>query len=189
MLRNEMLSLPANWEAILEQMMLTQLAGIKRERIYICSPCRSDTVAGAVHNMKAARIYMFYAYIHFPGIPKAPHAYLPVLLDDNSVEERALALFFGLKLLEDCSKMYVCGDKLSEGMFDEITEALIRGIPVQVFNRRVFELLREGLAMNDIDAEHTHYEEDHLHFALAMGADELAPYWKEDHDAKLLPTG
>ena len=190
MLRNEMLSLPVNWEAILEHMMLTQPAGFKRESAYICSPCRADTAKDVIRNMKAARIYMFYAYIHLPGVPKAPHAYLPVLLDDNFEDDRALALRFGAELLADCKKMYVCGDRLSEGMYDEIKAAVKRKIQVQVFNYSAYYDLIPRLANDCISMQCVQHEDGHPHFALSMGADELAAYWEEGgSNAKLLPTG
>ena len=94
-----------------------------------------------------------------------------------------MAMRFGSKLLIACNKMYVCGDRLSEGMYGEIIEAIDHYIPVQVFNRKVFDDLREYLVIRDIDPEDLHYEDGHLHFALAMGADELAPYWEVDHHA------
>jgi len=184
-----MLSLPTNWEAILEQMMLTRPDGVKRELVYICSPCRADTAKGVFRNMKAARVYMFYAYIHLPGVPTAPHAYLPILLNDNSEKERALALRFGQQILTTCDKMLVCGDRLSEGMYGEIKAAIKRKIPIQVFNNSVHLELSVCLIRDRIGTDRVQYEAGQLHFALSMGASELAPYWEEGHDEKLLPTG
>jgi hypothetical protein len=178
-----MLSLPESWEAILEEEMLKRPIGFRCERIYICSPCRADTAKGVIRNMKAARVYMFYAYIHFAGVPKAPHAYLPVLLSDNYEDERDLALRFGARFLKSCDKLFVCGDRLSSGMYGEITEAINLGVPVQVFNRQVYDELRANLEQNGIDTEAVWHEDDNQHFTLSWGANELAPYWEDDHNA------
>ena len=183
MLRNEMLSLPTNWEAILEQMMLTQPADAKRERVYICSPCRSDSAKGMLRNMKAARIYTFYAYIHFSGVPLAPHAYLPILLSDRDADERALALSLGLRFIENCGKLFVCGDRLSLGMYGEIEEAAKRRIPVLVFNWQVYEGVQAFFAHEGITAGAAQFDDIGMHPALMWGADKLAPFWEEDHDA------
>ena len=187
MLRDDKLSLPENWEAVLELTMLQRPIGIKLARTYICSPCRADTHHGVIHNMKAARIYMFYAYIHFQGVPRAPHAYLPILLNDNFEDERNIALHFGTRLLMDCDLMLVCGNRLSEGMYGEAKKAVGRGIPVKVFNEQVYSELCTRLALDGIDPEYPLHENGRLHHALAMGADELAPYWGEDEADKPQP--
>ena len=179
MLRNDMLSLPDNWEKILEQMMLRRPIGIRCERMYICSPCRAGTPDGVIRNMMAARVYMFYTYQYFPGVPKAPHAYLPVLLSDSYEDDRRLALSFGSEFLRQCDKLFVCGDRLSEGMYGEITNAAEHSIPILVFNREVFCELRERFICDGLDPETIHYDSGELHFALIWGADTLAPYWEE----------
>jgi hypothetical protein len=180
MLRNDMLSLPGNWEAVLEQMMLNPPGGGGSKRIYICSPCRAGSADGVIRNMKAARIYMLYACIHFAGMPRAPHAYLPALLNDNIESERALALRLGIQLLKGCSLMLVCGGRLSDGMLGEIKAAIDLGIPIEVFNKEVYGCIRERLERARLDLPLITYNEGHPHFALAMGADALAPYWEEE---------
>jgi len=177
--KDEKLSLPQNWEAILEQMMLKEPIGNRCERVYICSPCRAETPDGVIRNMKAARVYMFYAFQYFPGVPKAPHAYLPVLLNDNYEEERTLALLFGRLFLKGCALLLVCGDRLSAGMYGEIKAAVKLGIPIQVFNRKVYDELRERFTRDGMNQDYAQYDAGHLHFALSWGADELAPYWQE----------
>ena len=122
---------------------------------------------------------MFYAYIHFSCVPKAPHAYMPVLLNDNNEHERILALMFGKQLLKNCDKLIVCGDRLSEGMYGEIKAAVKLGIPIQVFNRKVYDELRERFTRDGMNQDYAQYDAGHLHFALSWGADELAPYWQE----------
>lgn len=178
MIKDEKLSLPDNWEAVLELMMLKRPVDSKCERIYICSPCRAETSDGVIRNMKAARIYMFYAYTHFACVPIAPHAYVPILLSDISKDERELALWFGKEALIGCDKLFICGNRLTDGMFDEIERALITGIDVTVFHQKVYDELRERIYLDDATSRYLRFDAGHLHFALAWGADELAPYWE-----------
>lgn len=67
---------------------------------YVCSPLRAAISADVQRNMRTARAYMAYAFeaMHFNAV--APHAYLPVILDDNKPSERALAL---------CNNKGICG--------------------------------------------------------------------------------
>jgi hypothetical protein len=135
-----------------------------------------------IRNMKAARVYLFYSYIHFSGTPLAPHAYLPILLNDNDSEERALALNFGLRFLENCSKLFVCGDRLSDGMCGEIKEAARRKIPILVFNWEIFEEIQVFFAHEGIASDAAKYDDSCVHPALMWGADKLAPYWEVERD-------
>lgn len=177
MLKDENLFLPPNWEAILEQMMLERSALSGRRRIYICSPCRADTPDGVYQNMKAVRVYMFYVYLYFNGMPIAPHAYLPVLLSDDREEERALALFFGEKMLYRCSELFVCGDRLSAGMYSEIKAAIKLGIPIKVFHREIYEELQMILSYDGVRPNELHYENSYLQSALEWNAKQLALHW------------
>ena len=183
MLINEKLSLPENWEAVLDMTMLERPVGAKQSRIYICSPCRAGTAHGVIRNMKAARVYMFYTYAYFHGIPKALHAYLPVLLNDNFEDEREIALQFGSRMLKDCDLLFVCGNRISDGMYSEIEEAILLGLDIEVFNKAVFDALVERYKGNGLDLSRVWHEDDNLHHALAMGSDELAAYWGGDEYA------
>ena len=184
MLKNNYLNLPDNWEEIWEEMMLhrSDVTG-NRDRVYICSSFRSDTVKGMFRNMKAARVYTFYTYIHVAGVPVAPHAYLPILLNDHNENERALALSLGLQLLENCDRLFVCGDRLSYGMYGEIAEAAKRKIPILVFNWQVFEGVQAFLAHEGFSADAAQFDDSGLHPALMWGADKLVPYWEVERNA------
>ena len=183
MIRDEMLSLPQTWETMLEHELLRKPIGLKCERVYICSPLRADSPDAVIRNIKAARVYMFYAYYQFAGVPKAPHAYLPFLLNDNAEDERALALSFGKKLLQGCDKLFVCGDRLSEGMYGEIKAAARLGIYIEVFNKEVYAELCKHLEHDGIDPDAVWHEDGHLHFALTWGAEKIASYWESDSNA------
>ena len=179
MFRNHYLNLPNNWEDIWEEMMLHRSdAPCRRNRVYICSPCRSDSTKDMRRNMKAARVYMFYTYIHFSGVPIAPHAYLPILLSDHNEDERALALSLGLRFIENCDRLFVCGDRLSKGMYGEIEKAVKWKIPVLVFNWQVFEGIQAFLAHEGFAASSAQFDDSGVHPPLMWGADKLAPYWE-----------
>lgn len=106
--------------------------------VYICSPLRGQTPEETYQNMLAARKYMLAAY-RLTGDPAvAPHAYLPVVLDDTVPEEREYGLLAGKKLLYRCRKLFVCGDRISEGMKGEILEAALLGKPIVTFDRNMF---------------------------------------------------
>ena len=105
---------------------------------YICSPLRGKTAEETYQNMLAARYYMLSAY-RLTGDPAvAPHAYLPIVLDDTIPEEREYGLLAGKKLLYRCKKLYVCGDRISEGMKGEILEAAVLGRPIVTFSKDMF---------------------------------------------------
>jgi hypothetical protein len=133
--------------------------------------------------MKAARVYMFYTYIHFAGVPVAPHAYMPILLSDRDETERALALSLGLRFLDNCDKLFVCGDRLSDGMCGEIAEAAKRKIPILVFNWQVFTGIQAFFALEGMTADAAQFDGNGLHPPLMWGADKLAPYWEAERDA------
>ena len=103
-------------------------------KVYVCSPLRADTKKGMEENRLRAIEYckMAEAIIGNPDVKAvAPHAYLPLLLDDNDSQERELALRFGKELLALCEAMFVCGEVISDGMKGEITVACHIPIIVQ----------------------------------------------------------
>lgn len=104
---------------------------------YVCSPLSASTRAEMLSNAAKASTYMAWAEKEFGGRAVAPHAYLPYLLDDRVLEERALALEFGLKLMRLCSRVVVYGDIISNGMKGEMENAKSLGIPI---------LFRDGIA-------------------------------------------
>ena len=85
-----------------QQELMYQLASADRyrKRAYVCSPFRADTREQREKNLRTARAYMFYANKKMNMNAAAPHAYLPLLLCDEIPAERAIALRFGLEILE-----------------------------------------------------------------------------------------
>jgi len=105
------------------------------KRIYVCSPLRAADWPGILRNANKAQQYIEIAAEKYKCRAVAPHAYLPLMLDDNEPDERALAIDFGKKLLELCDMLVVCGNIISEGMCGEIQYADKLGIPVQTLKK------------------------------------------------------
>ena len=131
-------------------------------KAYICSPLKAPTVNEFFKNIELARCYVNYATEHMCVYGKAPHAVLPTILGDNSPAERALALEFGLKLLEQCDILYVCGNRISKGMKGEIGKAASLGMPIVVFDEELFVTVKKIATANgapkqqvSLDLKHT----------------------------------
>lgn len=122
-----------DWEKELQRKLLFQPAS-NDKWAYICSPLRADRKEQTRMHMRAASAYMYYSEAVL-GIPaKAPHAFMPYLLNDGIPSERALALDFGLRLLGQSRMLLICGDRISSGMQDEIAYALRLNIQIVAFN-------------------------------------------------------
>ena len=109
-----------------------------RKRAYICSPFSGDTKEQMKQNIRAARAYMFYANKKMNMNAGAPQAFLPLLLCDETPAERAIALKFGLEILEQSDVMLVCGNRISSGMRGEIAKAAVLRMPIIVFDEDLF---------------------------------------------------
>ena len=91
---------------------------------YICSPYSGDTR----RNTQAARRYSRYATDR-GCIALAPHLLLPQYLSEET--ERELAISTDLRFLDMCQELWVCGNRISEGMRREIVHAQEADIPVR----------------------------------------------------------
>lgn len=114
-----------------------------RRKAYVCSPLSADRDEDFVQNMRTARAYMYYALKKMNLNARAPHAYLPMLVCDWIPAERALGIQFGLRLLENCELMLICGNRISNGMRGEIEHAVRLGIPMVAFDEGVFAEVRK----------------------------------------------
>ena len=102
-------------------------------KVYVCSPLRAATPEEQEKNRLSAIGYCEMVSAMFEDVKAvAPHGYFPLLLDDSIPQERVLALDFGLKLLELCKALFVCGTYISIGMKGEILCASELGIPIYV---------------------------------------------------------
>lgn len=106
--------------------------------VYICSPLR-----GAIEeNIKKAHRYCEYA-AGCDVIPLAPHTIFTAYLQDTIPEQRVQGLKMGLELLKRCDEIWVCGDKISQGMQGEIDLATKLHIPtIYVLGHHIEERLK-----------------------------------------------
>ena len=87
------------------------------KKVYICSPLGGD-VDG---NLIRAKEYTAYA-LRCGVAPVTPHFYA-LCIDDSNIADRQLGLSAGLSLLMMCDEVWVFGDRISDGMRDEIKAA------------------------------------------------------------------
>lgn len=134
------------WENRLDEQMLTY--NRCKKKAYICSPLGASSKEQVLQNMKDAKAYMYYATEELGYIARAPHAYLPALLCDSIPAERALALDFGIRLLEQSEILLVCGDRISDGMLSEIVKAAKLNMDILVFNEDVYTQTKKIVTAN-----------------------------------------
>ena len=65
-------------------------------------------------------------------VPVAVHLMYPQILDDRIPVERKKGLDMGLRVLEACDEIWIFGERISEGMWQEWEEAEKLGIPVRM---------------------------------------------------------
>ena len=106
--------------------------------VYVCSPVRGDTT----ENLKKANRYC--EYVAGCGhIPIAPHLAWQGFLQEDIPGNREKALAMGLKLIDYCSELWVCGDEISQGMQGEINAAEKLNKPIMyVLQERIDENLK-----------------------------------------------
>ena len=97
--------------------------------VYIASPYAGDTET----NVRRAQGYCRFA-VTKNCIPIAPHLHYPQFMDDSDKEQRELGLFFALVILGKCDELWIFGDRVSNGMSQEIKKAEKRGIPIRRFS-------------------------------------------------------
>lgn len=105
-----------------------------KPRVYICSPLGAEDAAGIRQNMLAARKYCDVAEEMQPVVAKAPHAWLPEFLDDHNTTERKIGLDVGTAMLLSADAVFVCGDRISAGMKEEILLAFDKNITIHSFH-------------------------------------------------------
>jgi hypothetical protein len=106
--------------------------------VYVTSPVRGDVE----ENLKKANRYC--EYVTGCGhIPIAPHLAWQGFLPEDIPGNREKALEMGLRLIEYCSELWVCGDEISQGMQGEIDHAeKLRKPVLYVLQERIEENLK-----------------------------------------------
>ena len=107
-----------------------------RPLVYICSPFSGD-IEG--NKLKAAE-FAHFAYKQ-GCIPITPHLLFP-FMNDESREERALALRMDIILMGKCQEVWVLSERITEGMEAEIDKASRRHQTIRYFNRDFVEVER-----------------------------------------------
>ena len=141
----------AGWELRYEAQFLNHSKD--KNKAYVCSPLKDNSIEAIQRNMLIAKAYMVYAYEAMSLSVVAPHAYLPIILDDDRPDERALALQFGLQLLALSDIVLVCGNRISEGMRGEIIYAARLKKTICTFNTEMYSEVREIVNGVDEDSE------------------------------------
>ena len=152
-------SIPKQWERDLEMQFLSH--DNNKICAYVCSPLSADTDEGFRQNMLRARIYMHLAREQLNCCARAPHGYLPMLLCDREPDERALALWFGQRLLEKSDVVLVCGDRISDGMRGELLLAATLHMPIYIFSEKAEKSVRELTEQQRGNSNLVLYDPDH----------------------------
>lgn len=100
------------------------------KRIYVCSPLSAPTRAETLKNMYHARSYEKIVSKRLKCRAIAPHGYMPEFIDEYNYFERILALNFGRSFLSICDGLVICGNRITDGMREEIKVARQKGIPI-----------------------------------------------------------
>ena len=109
-------------------------------KIYVCSPYRDKSQECVEKNIRNAQRYCGAVINSVPeALQIAPHIYFTQFMDDDEEDERAQALELGKYLLAECKEIWVFGERVSEGMAAEITEAGRLGIPIRWFTDTCIE--------------------------------------------------
>ena len=94
--------------------------------IFIASPYAGDVKKNIEFAKQACQYVLNEGNAFF-----CPHLLYPQVLDDNNPEERKIGMNIGKQLLKKCDELWVFGDKISQGMFEEIEFARKNGIPIK----------------------------------------------------------
>ena len=115
----------------------------KQVKAYVASPLTAKTKEEREKNIRKARAYEKAVSEQFGCRAVAPHGYLPYIIDDTVPEERRMAMDFGIKILESCDILVVCGDTISPGMEEEIRYAVMRSMPIVSYKENIDDYLEK----------------------------------------------
>lgn len=98
----------------------------EKKLVYIASPYAGDVEYNTAFAKDACRYAMEQG-----AAPIVPHLFYPQMLDDTVPAEREAGLRMGLRVLEACDELWLCGSRMSAGMQAELAAAERLGIPVR----------------------------------------------------------
>ena len=99
--------------------------------IFVASPYAGDVEKNIEYAKEACRYVLNEGNAFF-----CPHLLYPQILDDDNLEERKLGINMGKEFLNKCDELWVFGNRISNGMFEEIEFARSKGISI----KRIMEL-------------------------------------------------
>lgn len=105
------------------------------KKVYISSPYRprqKDNAKELEINLKLARKGCRIA-VERGFMPVAPHLLFPQFLNEDT--EREVGIDMGMELLKECDELWVLGNRISDGMADEIQYARDLGIFVKIMEK------------------------------------------------------
>lgn len=102
--------------------------------VFICSPCNPRAVGelgrrGLERNLRNAEWYCRAAVVSH-AVPIAPHLLFTRFLDEFDPSSRNIGLELAAELLKRCDELWVFGDRISEGMKEEIKMAEAMQMPI-----------------------------------------------------------
>lgn len=106
--------------------------------IFVASPYAGDVEKNIEYAKEACRHVLNKGNAFF-----CPHLIYPQILNDDNTEERKIGIRMGKEFLNKCDEVWVFGNHISNGMFEEIEFARSRGIPI----KRIIEL---NIAENEL---------------------------------------
>ena len=98
----------------------------KSKLVYIASPYAGDVET----NVRFAKAACRYA-IGQGAMPVAAHLLYPQIISDDIPEEREAGLRMGLRVLEACDEIWLCGGRITQGMRVELATAESFELPVR----------------------------------------------------------
>ena len=105
------------------------------KKVYICSPYRDSNADKVTESIRLAKEYCAFAMrTAIDILPVAPHIYFTQFLDDTVPDARSIGTQAGLALLTECEEVWVFGDKVSDGMVQEMATASRLGKTLRFFD-------------------------------------------------------
>lgn len=111
------------------------------KKIFVCSPYRDNNTIRHIRNLQLAKDYCK-DLVDGGYMPLAPHLYFTYIYDDNVKEERELGIKMGIEWLKECDEIHVIGNKITDGMKQEIKVAKELGKEI-IFRNVITTVLRE----------------------------------------------
>ncbi len=108
---------------------LTRIARESRKwmpLVYVASPYAGDIEGNTQKAIRYCR-----CVVDRGAIPLAPHIFLPRFMSEETEREKAMAM--NMVFLCKCEQLWVFGNKITEGMAEEIAKAENRKMPIRYF--------------------------------------------------------